>query len=278
MGKVVETVSTINSFLRTMIVIILLGAFGTAAYLGYEKWLKPELLNGEELEKTKGELLESKRQQALLARQIAEKQREIEILTVENERLETAKRLLKVDHRLARVQVKSVGVDPATGKGFSVVEFREIGDDGKVIGEPKEYRLAGDEIRVDCWIVSFDDKYVEEADLLRGTSLCVFKKIYGNGDGPDGGHVLEGSNSRPLRYAGKSPKESDFEKKIWSDFWEISTNPEKAQEMGIRANHGQVNYVKAKEGVTYLVELRASGGSSIRALDEEEKNAETPAG
>ncbi|MCA9105765.1 MAG: hypothetical protein KDA83_10090 [Planctomycetales bacterium] len=286
MGSVTESVSTFNSFLRTILATLVLGGLGFGGYQGYVHLIKPQLdakrAMDEQLEEVKreleakGEALADARAEVNAKQMVIDQQEEtitaqateITELNVENERLETARRLLKVDRRLARVKVLNVGTNVEDNSSFSDVEFQEIGPAGEVLGEPRRFRLNGDEIRVDSWIVKFDDKYIEEADLLRGTSLCVFKSIYGNLDGPQAAHALEEENSRPQAY-GSGGRVSEFEQKIWTDFWEISANPDRAFELGIRASHGQVNYVKARPGITYEIDLRASDGMTIRPLRSE---------
>ncbi|HBE70259.1 MAG TPA: hypothetical protein DDW52_19085 [Planctomycetaceae bacterium] len=66
---------------------------------------------------------------------------------------------------------------------------------------------------------------------------------------------------------------SDFEKKLWSEFWEFANDPEKAKAMGIRAANGEANNIKVVEDATYSVSLRASGGVSITRVDSKPSNA-----
>ena len=282
MPSVTESVSTFNSFIRTLLLVIFLGVFGYGAYAGYEYLIKPQIEEAQatdrELAEAKSKLLAAGRELAsaqakvneqtqMLAQQETQIEVQLEVISElqdTNEKLETARRLLKLDRRLAKIRVINVGTNTETNETFSDIEFIEVDEEGKVLGEPRNFRLMGDEIRVDSWIVKFADQYIEDADLIRGTSLCVFKSIYGNLDGPQNAHELEEENSRPLAYG--RGRVSEFEKKIWDDFWEISVNPDKASEMGIRAGHGQVNYVKAKPGMVYQVELRASDGMTIRPL------------
>jgi hypothetical protein len=56
---------------------------------------------------------------------------------------------------------------------------------------------------------------------------------------------------------------SDFEKKIWDEFWTIANDEAKANEMGIRAAHGEAPSMKLQKGKSYKVLLRASDGLSI---------------
>ena len=57
---------------------------------------------------------------------------------------------------------------------------------------------------------------------------------------------------------------SDFEQQIWKDFWDIANDEERAREKGIRAAHGEEPYTQLREGKSYRLELRASGGLTIK--------------
>ena len=59
---------------------------------------------------------------------------------------------------------------------------------------------------------------------------------------------------------------SEFEQKLWTEFWEFANDPVKASEMGIRAAHGEAIAIKVKEGRYYNIELRASGGLSVKPV------------
>ena len=218
MTSITESVSTFNSFIRTILLVLFLGVFGYGGYAGYEYLIKPQI---EEAQATDRELAEANRKLVEAGRELAsaqakvneqtqtiaqqsttitEQAEEITLLETENEKLETARRLLKVDHRLAKIRVINVGMNTETNEPFSDVEFTEVDEDGKVLGEPNTFRLMGDDIRVDSWIVKFDDQYVEQADLIRGTSLCVFKSIYGNLDGPQNDYLLSVQSDYPGRF------------------------------------------------------------------------------
>ena len=56
---------------------------------------------------------------------------------------------------------------------------------------------------------------------------------------------------------------SEFERRIWRDFWEFANEPQEAAQMGIRAAHGEAVSVKLRPGRHYRVQLRASDGLSI---------------
>jgi hypothetical protein len=299
MSGMMESLKTVNSVVRTLLALTVVAAAGVASWFGYNTYYAADLeakRKTEQLQTVQHNLQETEQElgavrtaldstkQQLIAKETVIAERDVEISRLgeeiqqkeqEIQRLDTAMRLLKVDHRLARITVLDAGSDADTGQEFTRVEFVEINDQGEEIDKPRVFRLKGDEIRVDCWLVKFDDKYIEEADLLRATTLCLFKSIYGNVDGPVNGYPLEEVGSRPAAY-GRGSTMSDFEKKIWEDFWNIANNPDKARQMGIRAAHGQSNFTKAVKGKTYRLLLRASDGLTL--LPGEDSERPTPTG
>jgi len=247
MSKAVEDIKTINSFLRTLIVLGVLVLFGFGGFWVYSNYVQPGL----EVDRLKDELATLKVDYAKQAEQL--------------EQVTTALKLMKIDRRVAQIQVLEMGTDSETEHPYMQVEFVELDPQGNPLCQPRQFRLNGDELYVNSQVVKFDDKYVEQAEALRGTSLCVFKKIYGDLDGPAGGHALDrGGLELGSRY-GTSDAMNDFEKQIWSDFWEIANAPHKMKSMGIRAIQGEAPYMRVKPGMTYRLELRSSGGVSLVA-------------
>ena len=108
---------------------------------------------------------------------------------------------------------------------------------------------------------------IEQADLERGTSLLLFKRIFGSGQKPDDGYPLDEVGSAPKAYA-RGGKMSDFERKIWDDFWNIANDSEKAKQLGIRAAHGGAPFMKVEKGKSYRILLRASGDPTIVPEDQ----------
>ncbi len=271
MARVIESLSVFNSTIRTMLALVIVGGLGYGGWLGYQTYTSSD----NELTEAHASINRLEQEKSKLQQQNEQLTQEVAVKQQEIDRLAAAMKLLKVDHRLAKLKVKDVGNDRDTGEEYSMIEFVEVNDEGRPIAEPKLFKLKGDEIRVDGWVVKFDDKYIEEADLHRSTSLYVFKSIYGNLDGPARGYPLDEENARPGAYA-QGGQQTDFEKKIWDDFWTIARDTSKQVEYGIRAIHGQVNYVKAIKGDTWRVELRASDGVSMKKTDEP-ANPPTPA-
>ena len=168
-------------------------------------------------------------------------------------------KLLKFDRRIANVEVLKKSKNEK-GEPTIQVRFSEIDSNGRPVGSPRDFTLRGTRFFVDNWIVTFDDKYVESGDALRSCSLCVFKSIWGDMDGPNGGYSLDKqSENGPGIY--QLAGQNEFEQQIWSDFWNVCNDDAKQEELGIRVMYGQAIYMQAVAGKSYQVQLRASGSA-----------------
>ena len=272
MSSFMDGVSTVNSFLRTMLALAFLGGFGTAGYYAYTGYHAKEIdarRSAQLLDERNRELAGAKDRlklaEADLAKQATElraKDAEIDKLKANVKRLELALHYLKIDHRVARFTAVDQFKDEAIGETISVVEFVELNDAGQSIDTPRRFQIRGDIVYIDGWVVKFEDKYIEQADLERGTSLLLFKRIFGSGQRPDDGFPLDETDSAPRVYS-RGGKISDFEKKIWADFWTIANDPDRARQLGIRAAHGGAPFMKVEKGKSYRILLRASGDPTI---------------
>ena len=61
------------------------------------------------------------------------------------------------------------------------IEFTEIDKEGKQIGAAKQFDIVGDMVYVDFQKVTFDDKFIEEKDMNRSTSLAPVETLFPRG-------------------------------------------------------------------------------------------------
>jgi len=272
---VMEQVKTINSAARTLLLAILVGTIGYGGYMVYREYTKQDRLVKDKEKEIEAARQELERVQANLAARKVEVQQltsEVAEKAAEIERLETSMHLLKTDQRLAELRVLKIVRDELGKAKESTLQFVELAPTGEQLSAPKTFTLPGDIIYIDNWIVKFDDSYIERGDIERGTSLCLFRRIFSEQLMPRDGYSLDEVGMRPQAYA-RGGVMSDFEKKLWSEFWEFANDPEKAKAMGIRAANGEANNIKVVEDATYSVSLRASGGVSITRVDSKPSNA-----
>ncbi len=182
--------------------------------------------------------------------------------------LETALGLLKVDHRLAHIEVLDQAVEPGAAPGEpehvrTRVRFTELDPDGRPLGEGRELVIEGKRVYVETLVIKFDDRFVEQGDSLRGTSVCLFKRLFGEDQRPNEGVALDAEGVQPLVYTGDEP--NPLHGLLWRRFWDYANDPELARSQGVRAIHGEAPFIEMRPGKTYRVELRASGGLTIQA-------------
>lgn len=254
-----ENLMAINSFVRTLIALVVV------SFIGMVSWISYDFIHSKNsaLKETQQELrqvsadLEKKSQEVVeLQTTVAEKQQLID-------QLDTAMRFLKVDRRMAELTVIKQAKDNQSGELQTTVRFEEVDDDGKTLGQAKEFTVQGDLVYIDHWVVKFADQYVEEGALDKGTSLCLFKGLFGEFQKPSDAFSLDRSGERPAAY-GRTDRISEFEQQIWDHFWEYANDPERAVQQGIRAAHGNAASIRVQPGKRYRLLLRASGGISIQ--------------
>jgi hypothetical protein len=260
MSGALEGISTINSLLRTLMALVVVGGAGTAGWFGYTAFQERDVVS-RELVEAKDRLQKAELEMAGLAAKLKLKDEQIQQLEESVKKLEMALRYLKIDHRVARFTTIDQTTD-STGQVTTLIEFAELDDRGEPIEPAKQFKIPGDTVYIDGWVVKFEDKYVETADLERGTSLLLFKRIFGSGQRPDDGYPLDEIGLAPRAYA-RDGQVNEFEKRIWNDFWAIANNPELAQQLGIRAAHGGAPSMKVEKGKSYKILLRASGDPTI---------------
>lgn len=274
-----KLLQVINTFVSTLLGLILLGLAVGGIYLGYsflessrsaQEKLEAVLVEKEQaLEKLSQEIkvkeqdLQQKSQQiAQLSSEVSTLKLEIEKKDQEIQRLSTAVQLLKVDRRVAYLDILEQRKDDANQVVTTKVRFVELDDQGTAIEKPRTFTILGDRVYVDALVVKFADHFVEQADPLRMASLCLFQRVFGNGQSPDQAVPIDRENEQPAVYKTSHPR-SDFERQLWTQFWEFARNEEKARQVGIRAAHGEAVYVQAQPGIRYRLTLRASDGLSI---------------
>ena len=254
----IESLSTINSLIRTGLAVLAVGLIGAGGYYGYQTYNASDLAIQEkeqELVKMRNELSEK---QELLNQQ----QRQLVVKDQKIQKLDTSLRLLKVNHRVAWLTVLEQDEDPETKELYTTGQFVEVNDKGEMLGPPRQFRIQGEVVYIDYWTVKFYDKYIERGDVERSTSLVLFRRIFGESQPPNEGILIDAVGSRPQAY-GQGDQMSDFEKKIWNEFWTIANDEAKAEELGIRAIHGEAPSMKLQKGKSYRIQLRASDGLSI---------------
>jgi hypothetical protein len=239
------SISTLANVLRSLVWLALLGFLGTGGWFAYQAYDQRAQLDRQLKEATA---------------ELAEKTAEVARLEKQNQKLNLAIRLLKIDHRVAEITV--LDQHEENDRPMTRFQFVELTKDGDAIGDKKIFTVEGDTIYVDAWVIKYADQLIEAGDPLRSTSVCLFRRIFGEYQNPSEGFALDASGSRPAVYSQGSDM-SPLEHDLWANFWEYANDPAKAKKAGVRAAHGEAPSIRVQAGKRYRVELRASAGLSI---------------
>jgi hypothetical protein len=125
--------------------------------------------------------------------------------------------------------------------------------------------LPGDEVYIDALVVTFDRKLVEAGDGLKGKSMLLFRRAFGDLQKPSDGVPLfrRDATSVVPEVAQVDAQPGDFERELWGRFWEYANDPARAAAAGIRVAQGEAPHIKVVQGQVYKLTLRASGGLEI---------------
>jgi hypothetical protein len=170
---------------------------------------------------------------------------------------------LEADELVADVAVlgQRKGEGGATLTRLSFVEYRPKSGETLLA---KTFEVKGEELYVDALVVRFEDRFVEIGDGLRGRSLLLFRRAFGNQQRPDEGvplYVTGGDGHDPVPDPLKiEGGDSAFQRELWSRFWTLANDPAEAHKAGIRVAQGEAPHVLVRPHQVYQLKLRATGG------------------
>ena len=222
---------------RAVLKIVLLGILVSGGWLGMWSY---EQQNGH------SELNDAK-QHAARAQAEAEEMRQVV------QRLESRTRVADV---LVTDQSETDGVLHTT------LLFQEYAKDGSSL-PPKRFTIEGKMAHIDALVVHFQGQYVEKHDPLRGASLALFTRIFGDKETPENAHQIDEPGHIPAIYRGADPKVSEFEQGLWRDFWKLADDDAYARQAGVLVAQGQSVFRPFEMGRLYTLTLQADAGITI---------------
>lgn len=192
-------------------------------------------------------------------RQLEEAKDKISKLEIANQKLEMANLFLKKTRRLAVISDIVKENQEGSNAVKTTFSFSEIDLSDNPIGEKRSFTIDGDVLYIDTMVIKFEDSFVESGDVLKGSALCLFNRLFGEKQKPEEGFRIDAEGETPKPYKLDSPDSTEFEKKLWGNFWKLAQEPEFAKKMGVRAAHGTAPSMKLQEGSTYKLEMRNTG-------------------
>lgn len=245
-----KAVEAFGQLVRALASLAVLCIVGLGAWIGYRDYYLPSRSLQAELQARQAEV------EALQTRLNEQRQ--------ELERVSTALKLMKVDHRVAQLAVLNQWRREEDGGLMTTVGFAEVDDAGRFLDGYRSFTIEGDLVYIDAWVAKFADEHVENGVPLRSTSLCLFRRAFGEKQRPSEGFPLDAVGNRPLAY-GRGTEISELERDIWAHFWQYANDSEQARRVGLRAVQGEAPSIRLLPDRIYWIYLRASDGLTIKA-------------
>ena len=168
---------------------------------------------------------------------------------------------LSADTRVAEVLVTESRFNESTKKIETTIKFLEYDATGKPL--PARYlTFQGNIIQFQALVIRFQDRLVRAGDKVRGKSAYLFLRAF----------ILEGEtnqvfdltkiNEIPEGYKVPGVK-SEFEKKLWQEFWRYALNPRARERAGIKNAQIEAPGSMFLPGTIYTLKIEHSGGLRI---------------
>ena len=194
------------------------------------------------------------RDHSATARQLVRLEQEKQALQHVVERLSDERRVAEL---IVTEQKPGSGGEPLTTLLF--VEYTKA---GKSL-PPRTFTIEGNVAHVDAMVIKFDRHFVAEGDPLRGRSIALFTRIYGDRQSPASAAPVDIPDTVPEIYRDADPQVTDLEHGLWQQFWRLTSDEQFRRERGVRVAMGQGVWGMFEPARLYTIALESDGGLSL---------------
>ncbi len=195
---------------------------------------------------------------------------EIVRLEAQKKHLEDFVTRLTRERRMAELVVMEQGYK--NGDTTTTLLFSEIARDGTRL-PPKFFTIVGNVVHIDTLVIKFERDFIEKDDPLRGQSIALFYRLYGDRQAPIDGFPIDDPGQPPLIYHDSSPKSEElrqFEADLWKHFWHATDDAAYRKEKGIRLAQGESPWRYVYPDFIYTLSIEGGGGVNMasRPIDD----------
>lgn len=148
------------------------------------------------------------------------------------------------------------------GKDFATLLFVEYDHNGQPLS-PKRFTIEGNRAHIDAMVVKFDRHFIQEGDPLRGHSIVLFHRLFGDKQAPEQAFMIDEPGKVPEVYKSADHRVAEFEQELWSNFWRLTTDEQYRQEKGVRVANPESPWGPFEPDRLYTITLEADGGLNI---------------
>jgi hypothetical protein len=148
------------------------------------------------------------------------------------------------------------------GELHTSIVFVEYTADGTAL-PARRFTLVGKMIHVDAMVIKFDGRFVADNDPLRGHSIALFTRVYGDAELPDHAATIDPPGEVPVVYRKRDQSVNAFEQQLWDSFWRLAEDGDYRNSMGVRVAQGEGVWRPFERGRLYTITLESNGGLNI---------------
>ncbi len=196
---------------------------------------------------------------------------EIRHLQEQKKHLEGFVARLTQERRMAELVVTEQGYNK-NGNTTTTLLFSEISRDGSRL-PPRFFTIEGNVVHVDTLVIKFERDFIEKDDPLRGHSIALFYRLYGDRQAPIDGFPIDDPGQPPLIYRDSSPQSENlrqFEAELWKNFWRLADDASYRKEKGVRVAQGESPWRYIYPDQIYTLAIEGGGGVNMtsRPIDD----------
>jgi hypothetical protein len=186
--------------------------------------------------------------------------RKIAKLEEEKRELDQMIQRLSAERRVAEMIV----TDQKNTNGVLNTEllFVEYAKDGSSL-PPRTFSIQGHMVHIDAMVIKFDRELVKNDDPLRGHSIALFTRVYGDHQSPADAFRIDEPGKVPAIYQNSNSSVGEFEQKLWNDFWKLADDEGYRKSKGVRVAQGEGLWGPFDPGKLYTITLESSGGLNL---------------
>ncbi|HEX8524967.1 MAG TPA: hypothetical protein VF669_22140 [Tepidisphaeraceae bacterium] len=183
-------------------------------------------------------------------------------LEEQKQQLQTFVQRLSAEKRVADVIVSKVEtLDNVLHTTLLFVEYDRTGQPLPA----KTLIVQGGMIHFDAMVIKFDRDFVQRNDPLRGHSIALFTKVYGDHQTPEAATPIDDPGVVPQIYRNADERLTNFETSLWKDFWRLASDEAFRAGFGVRVANGQGVWGPLEPNRLYTLTLESSGGLNLNS-------------
>ena len=172
---------------------------------------------------------------------------------------------LSAARRVAQVNVLQQRTDDG-GRVLTTLLWQELAPNG-TIGRPLSLEVVGTLVYFEAFVLKFEHRHVGTGDQERGSSLALFRRVFGDMQAPDSVSQFDRA-SRPVLEETEEVKK--LHERLWSRFWDLVDDPQLAAEYGVRIAQCEAPAVPLKAGQIWELTIDAAGGLNLHKVGQDE--------